>query len=270
MFTCFEILPESEGIISRICEKIMPPKPQREFVQVRGATPFLRLIVKENHVDWRKISSSLLNEERHILLPQTLDVPQGLQLDEKIPTSLGLHMMFSVFMKVLSKQNATASLSVSIFDKNAKLSRVIEKIVPFVRNVSVYTENVRDYFYVSSQIMSEWGLSIKIYEYESICKPSDIILADSYLPCMKKSKLVFVGTNKDVYFNTVTGWGISFENDIKELKSFLIDDFSFASFLYEYNKAKFLEERDFLKLNLAGRPTDTEQLADIIENGEIT
>ncbi len=266
MFTCLEVLPESQRIINRIYERLIPPQPQREFVQLKGATPFLRLKVKENHIDWQKIVFSLSKGEKNMLLPQSLCLPDSVALNTNVPVSLGLNMMFKAFLQTLSSFDKPSDIGISVFDKDAVIAQKLEKLVPFVRSVSVYTEKIKEYFYVSSKIMREWGLSVKIYEYECAYKPSKIILTDRYLPCMKTATLVFSGDNSEVYFNTVTGYGIKLENDLKELKSFSVDDFSFASFLYEYNKAKFLSEREFIRLNHAGRLTNTDKLSDVISD----
>lgn len=260
MFTCFEVLPESERFLERLYERIKPPEPKREFVQLGGATPFLRLIVKENFIDFKKISSCLEKDERRILLPKNITAPKNANLDTHIPTSLGLNLMFNEVKKLLSTNSTPTKVSLSIFDENASLYKRIEEIVPYVRQLTIYTSKIREYFYLSQQIMEEWGLSIKINEYEIILQAPKIALTDKYFPDMKTSQLVFSANREEIYFNTVVGKGYHLEKEIKELKSSLHDDFSFASFLYEYNNAKFLSTGNFESLQLAGTKTDAKAL----------
>ncbi len=269
MFTCLEILPKKERLAERLFEKIRPPEPKKEFVQVKGATPFLRLSVRENFVDWRKISAMLSSNERRLMLPEGCRIPQGLKLKACEPVSLGMNMIFDVMRDCLEKANSPKKISVSVFDRDAFLSSRLNEIVPFVRNISVYTERVREYFYVSSRIMGESGLCVRINEYDSACLPEKIVLADRYSNLMKKSDFVFSAQSAETYFNTVTGMGIDIENEYKLLKSDLHDDFLFLSCLFEYNGAKNLRKRKFDSLFLAGRHTDTQSLANIIEKREI-
>lgn len=253
VFTCLEILPEREGLLAKICEKIKPSQPEREYVQVKGATPFLRLKVKENNVDWRKISACLTSGERKLLAPSDFPVPDGIRLSNCMPKALGVNMMFAAFLKIAEEVGKPREISVSVYDRECFLSSRLEKLVPFVRNISVYTEKIREYFYVSAKIMEESGMSIKINEYTSHAFPEKIIIADEYSRDMRNADFVFLGDNSVISYNTVTGNGICLENELKILKGEAIDDFLFASALYEYNNAVFLADRDFLTLSLAGR-----------------
>lgn len=267
MFTCLEILPESEGFFTKIYEKIKPPEPEREYIQVKGATPFLRLKVKENNIDWRKISACLSNNERIILTDNALEFPEKLNLKRYNPASLSAVLMFKTMCQVLKMTKASQTLSLSVFDKNGHLSPYIEKLVPLVRNASVYTEKIREYFLSASRIMEMSGMSIKINEYESPSPPEKIIFADEYLPSMKNADLVFLADSSVISYNTVTGHGIFLENEYKILKSELIDDFSFASALYELNNARFFDEREFTELCLCRKSATIESLSEMLKSG---
>ncbi len=262
MFTCLEVLPKNEGIFLKIYEKIKPPAPQREYIQVKGATPFLRLKVRENNIDWRQISACLCKNERKILTDTCLEIPNGANLSKCFPKALGTNLIFKTFCEIAQSINLSHKISISVFDRGGFLLPQIEKLVPIVRNASVYTEKIREYFYMSSKIMAESGMSIKINEYDSPSKTEKIIIADEYKKNMKDASLVFLGDGAVVSYNTVTGAGISLENEYKILKGSGIDDFSFASALYEYNNADFFVERDFQRLYLAGRCVTREFLSE--------
>ena len=98
MFTCIEILPESKQFFVRLREKIRPPEPVKEYVQVRGGTPFLKLKVKENTMDWRKISGCLSGDERKILFSSRFEIPDNIGISFCAPEALGLNMMMNAFL----------------------------------------------------------------------------------------------------------------------------------------------------------------------------
>ncbi len=251
MFTCMEILPEKEGLFTKIYEKIRPPLPEREFVQVRGGTPFLRLKVRENYIDWRKISLSLTGEERKILT--YLHVPENTGLEVCRPQALGVDMMLETFISLAEEAKNPRGISVSVYDRKGSLLKSLKKLVPLVRNISVYTEKIREYFHLSSEIMEEWGMCVKINEYMSHAFPERFIIGDEYCKDMNKAELVFLGEKAVVSYNTVTMGGFIFSNEYKALKGKGIDDFLFASSLYEYNGVSFSGEREFTSLFLAGK-----------------
>lgn len=253
MFTCLEVLPGNEGLLKKLYEKVRPPLPEREFVQVRGGTPFLRLKVKENHAEWRKISFLLTGDERKILT--SFSVPENTGLSLCRPKALGLNMMLDTFASLAEKINNPRKISVSVYDRKGSLIKSFKKLVPLVRNISVYTENIREYFYLSSAIMEEWGMCVKINEYSSHAFPERIIIADEYCKDMNEAELVFLGDNSVISYNTVTMGGFILGNEYKALKAKGIDDFLFASCLYEYNGVSLLGERAFTSLFLAGKET---------------
>ena len=155
MFTCIEILPEKEGFLNKIYERIKPPSPEREYVQVKGATPFLRLKVRENNVDWRKISSLLSKNERVVLKDKFLSLPEQSALYTYTPHLLGINIMFRTMCEVLKSADRCADITLSVFDKDAHLLNQIENIVPLVRYATVYTEKISEYFVCASQIAQE-------------------------------------------------------------------------------------------------------------------
>ncbi|MBE6782934.1 MAG: hypothetical protein E7536_02860 [Ruminococcaceae bacterium] len=261
MFTCIELLPENTGFFNKFYEKINPPEPVRQYVQLSGATPFLRLCVRKNYIDWRKISSLLIKDERVILADEAVNMPQSVPLEKYEPASLSLVMIFRTLCKVLEKSDSASQINLSVFDRRGILVPYIEKIVPLVRNASVYTENVGEYFYCVSKIMNESGMSIKINEYDSTMNVSRIIVADSYLPVMKKADFVFLAEDKIISYNTVTGSGLELEKEYKMLKSQGIDDFCFASALFERNNARFFAEKDFTQIYLSQKVTSVDLLA---------
>lgn len=260
MFTCIEILPESHNFFVRLQEKIRPTGPVKEYVQVRGATPFLRLKVKENHIDWRTISLCLTGDERKILFSSHIEIPDNINLSSCVPESLGLNMMLNVFLNLAEKAGKPREISVSVYDKEGAVTTRISELVPFVRNISVYTEKIREYFYLSSKIMKDSGMSIKINEYSSHAFPEKIIIADRYSKDMRNADLIFLSDSSVISYNTVTGGGIHLDDELKSLKSDDTDEMIFASALYEYNNARFLGDREFLKLHLAGREIQRESI----------
>lgn len=260
MFTCLEILPEKEGIFSKIYEKIKPPLPQREYVQVKGGTPFLRLKVRENHMSWSKISASLEKNERHVIAASDTQFPDCVSLTRAEPRSLGTNIMFRTALKLLEESGKGKNLSFSIYDRDGSCIKMLKSLAPLVRYVSVYTEKIREYFYAASVIMEEWGMSVKINEYESLSPPGEIIVADEFSLNMKNAELVFLSSPSVISYNTVTGEGFALDEPYRILKSRSTDDFLFASALYEYNGVRIFENCEFSYLCLAGRRVSREIL----------
>ena len=265
MFTCLEVLPGNEGLFSKIYEKVRPPLPERDFTQVRGGTPFLRLKVKENHIDWRKISISLTGEERKILT--SLQIPESTGLSVCRPKALGINMMLEAFASLAKEINNPRKISVSVYDRKGSLVKNLKTLVPLVRNISVYTENIREYFYLSSAIMEEWGMCVKINEYSSHAFPEKLIVGDEYCKDMNRAELVFLGDNSVASYNTVTMGGFVLGNEYKALKIKDIDDFLFASALYEYNGVTLQGEKAFTSFLLAGKETNEGTLIKRMQQG---
>lgn len=260
MFTCLEVLPEKEGIFSKIHEKIKPPLPQREYVQVKGGTPFLRLKVRKNHMSWAKISASLEKNERRVITGSDIQFPDCVSFARAEPRALGTNIMFRTALKLFEKSEKGKNLSVSLYDRDGSCIKKLKSLAPLVRYVSVYTEKIREYFYASSVIMEEWGMSVKINEYESLSPPGEIIIADDFSLNMRDARLVFMASPAVISYNTVTGEGFPLEEPYKILKSGSTDDFLFASALYEYNGVKDFENMEFQTLCLAGRKVNHEIL----------
>ncbi len=264
MFTCLEILPEKEGIFSKIQEKIKPPLPQREYVQVKAGAPFLRLKVRENHMSWAKISASLERRERQIVCADDIRFPDCISLRRAEPRSLGTNIMLRTALSLLEESGKGKKLSLSLYDRNGVCINLLKNLAPLVRYVSVYTEKIREYFYASSVVMEEWGMSVKINEYESSSSPGEIIVADEFSLNMKNARLVFLSAPSVISYNTVTGEGFCIEEDYRILKSECIDDFTFASALYEYSGVKSFENSRFSYLCLAGRRVNHEKLCEVL------
>lgn len=264
MFTCIEILEQDQRVIKRVVEKFFPPAPVREYVQLKGATPFLRLRVRENNVDWSQISSMLSGDERVILKDVSVCIPENVLLEEYVPAALGMKIMFRTLYRVLEKVNMPQKINLTVFDRDGYIAESLEKIVPYVRNLYVYTEKISEYFFSASEIMDEYGASVKINEYETAQEQEGIVIADEYVPAVKKADFVFVADKSVVSYNTVTGNGIFLEDEYRILKGESIDDFCFASALYEKNGAAFFAERDFLSLFHANKKISACLLAEKI------
>lgn len=264
MFTCIEFLPEKEGFFTKIYEKIKQPQPEREYVQVKGATAFLRLVVREDYADWCEISSCLRGNERVVLLSHEKSLPDGISLKRYEPVSLGMVLIFRTLCHVLKIVNEPEKLNLSVFDENAVLSPMIDKIAPLVRNACVYTEKVDSYFCASARVMKNSGMNIKIGEYETERKSHGIVISDKYLPSLKEADFIFLAGSDTISYNTVTGEGIFLEDKYKILKSPDIDDFSFASALYEKNNASVFAEKDFSSIYFAGKAVSEDELACLI------
>lgn len=262
MFTSLEILPEKEGIFSKIHEKIKPPMPQREYVQVKGGTPFLRLKVRKNHMSWAKISASLEKNERSIVCADDTQFPDCVSLKRAEPRSLGTNIMFRTALKLLEESGKGRNLSFSLYDREGSCIKILKNLAPVVRYASVYTEKIREYFYAASAVMDEWGMSVKINEYESLSSPGEIIVADEFSLNMKNARLVFLSSPSVISYNTVTGEGFTLDESYRILKGDSTDDFLFASALYEYSGVKALENMEFESLCLAGRRVGSEILCE--------
>lgn len=265
MFTCIEFLPEKEGFFTKIYEKIKSPQPEREYVQVKGASAFLRLIVRENNIDWCKISSCLSGNERTVLLEEGREIPPQVAFKRYEPLSLGMVLMFKVLCRILENVGSAEKITLNIFDENGVLASYIDEIVPLVRNAYVYTENINSYFFASSRIMHNSGMNIKISEYETERNVSGIVISDRYMPFLRDAGFVFLGSRDIIAYNTVTGGEIFLEDEYKVLKSTGIDDFTFASALYERNNAKSFCKKDFTSIYFAGKLIDETKLAELIK-----
>lgn len=264
MFTCLEILPEKEGIFSKIQEKIKPPVPQREYVQVKGGSPFLRLKVRENHLSWAKISASLEKGERKIICRDDVSFPDCISLRRVSPHALGMNIMLKNALSILEESGKGGKLTLSLYDRKGACINLLKSLAPAVRYVSVYTEKIKEYFYASSFVMEEWGMSVKINEYESLAPPGEIIVADEFSLNMKNARLIFLSSPSVISYNTVTGEGFCLEETYRILKSRCIDDFLFASSLYEYSGVKSFENCSFSRLCLAGRKVSREKLCEAV------
>lgn len=270
MFTCIEILHRDERLVRKIYERIIPPAPVREYVQLRGATPFLRLSVRENNVDWIKISSMLSGNERIVVKDDSVAVPESLSLKTYIPVSLGMKLMFRTLCQTLERVDLPQKINLTVFDRNAHMAKELVEIIPYIRNLYVYTEKISEYFFCASKIMEEYGASVKVSEYETAQQQAGIVFADEYLSVMKKADFVFVADKSIISYNTITGNGIFLEEEYKILKGESIDDFCFASALFEMNGAKFFSQRDFVLLFLSNKTVTVSELAEKIRQSVVS
>ncbi len=260
MFTSLEILPPCEGIFVKIKERIKPPGVRKEYVQVRGGTPFVRLKVREDYFSWSDISSSLSGSERCLVTDDGMRIPPCVSLRRGDFESLGTVIMMKTALSFLRKADASQNLSFSLYDRKGACVKLLKEIVPYVRYASVYTEKIQEYFYESVRILEESGMSIKVGEYESLSRQADIVVADSFSRNMKGAKLIFLGKNDVIAYNTVTGDGFTLPEEYERLKGGITDDFLFASALYEGCGVRSFEEMCFERLCLAGKVSDEEKI----------
>lgn len=260
MFTSLEIIPPSEGIFAKIKERIKPPEVRKEYVQVRGGTPFVRLMVREDYFSWSEISSSLSGSERCLLADDSTAVPECISIRKGEFESLGTVLMMKTALYFLGRAEMQNTLTFSLYDRKGACVKMLKEIVPYVRYASVYTEKIQEYFYESVRILEESGMSIKINEYESFSVPSDIVVADSFSEKMKTSRLIFLGRDNVVAYNTVTGDGFTLPDTYEKLKGESTDSFLFASALYESCGVRSLAEKSFEKLRLAGKVSGDEKI----------
>lgn len=265
MFTVIKFLPEEKSIRGRIKSALGQDIIRKNYVCKKGFSPFLVCEVKilKKGIDWNRISASLNESEKTLLFNKDYLPPACLGFKTFNGNNLETMLMYKFFTEVMQEIKNRGKINVSFYDRKGVLCNYLEKIIMFVSQITVYTDEIRQYFFSSQKIMEEYGATVKIRDYDE--KSNDeFIMADKYdYLKMGEARLAFCGNADIIYDNVVSGKGITLGEDIMSVKPDFVESLSFAAALYELNGAKMLLNESFSKIMLFGKDVSLRDIRDL-------
>ena len=104
------------------------------------------IVTADKHIGkipWKKLEKSLGILRNRILLPNNTTIPDGINITAFTPEILPkLLLMNSATDYIISHKQLFCSKSLIIFDRAAIYQNHIEKLLPYLKNISVITDKV--------------------------------------------------------------------------------------------------------------------------------
>ncbi len=119
-------------------------------------------------IPWKRLEKCLGILRHCILLPNGTAIPDGLNITAFTPETLPkLLLMNSAVDYIISHKQFFRSKSIEVFDREGIYPTRIEKLLPYLKNIRVITDNKDVYDTVSKKFMSDYGFSLVISDRDS-------------------------------------------------------------------------------------------------------
>lgn len=239
MFVTFEPEEKKEGAFELLCDLFREPLVQKQKVEVPDALPFYKVSAKNHrgHCPWDAVEAAAGALRSRVLLPPGVVPPKESGLRTFSPTVFCERLLFNTAVHSIEKmQLDPCRVSVTLFDENAYLVDLAQRLVPLAFEIRIVTSCVAAYEALSEYLLKETGISLIVSaRADNSVLSSTFIISESG----KSVPLVFPGilfTNrKERMMNAVvmTGDGIELPEKYSSLLPEKIEPLLFAGALYE-------------------------------------
>ena len=151
-----------------------------EFVPVAN-TRFLLITAEKDskeRVDWGKIRRLALGEAGRMLFGVDVYPPPNSGIIPYQGNALMRAIMLTSAMTVLQKLPATnGQRIVGIYDPEARMPEIVEKIIPLVADVRVVTHCPSGYHTAEDKIMQQYGATLTVTDRAEVMAPCILVLA---------------------------------------------------------------------------------------------
>ena len=229
----------SENIFERFKDIFREPLVKKIKAEVPGALPFYTIEAKSyrSEYPWKAVEAAAGALRSRVLFPPETFPPQESLLVPFKADIFSERLLFNAAAESIQKmQLDPCRVSITLFDENAFLVDLVEKLVPLAFRLRIITNCVTAYEKLGEYLLERFGISIVIS-----ARADDNILSSTFIisDTAKNVPLIFPGvlfTNrKEKLMNAVVMTGEGFDLPEKYLSILPrgIEPLSFAGALYE-------------------------------------
>lgn len=239
MFVVIEKDEEQEGIFERFKDLFRQPLVEKRKVEVPNALPYYIINAKSYHgvCPWEKVEEAAGALRLRVLLPPETVLPPESLLRPFEPAVFFERLLFNTAVDAIKKMHLDpCRVSVTVFDENAYLIDLVERLVPLAFQLRIITNCGAAYEQLGAYLLERFGISLLVSARadNSVLSSTFIISASG-----KAVPLIFPGilfTNrKEKLMNAVvmSGKGFDLPKKYTELLPKNIEPAVFAGALYE-------------------------------------
>lgn len=239
MFVTIETDEGHEGIFERFKDLFREPLVEKRKVEVPNALPFYIIKAKSYHgiCPWEKVEEAAGALRSRVILPSETVLPKESSLRSFEPTVFFERLLFNTAAEAIEKmQLDPCRVSITVFDENAYLIDLIEKLVPLASRLRIITNCGAAYDRLGDYLFERFGISIFVSG-----RADNAVLSSTFIISAsgKNVPLIFSGVlfsnKKEKLMNAVvmSGKGFSLPKIYAELLPKNVEPELFAGALYE-------------------------------------
>lgn len=239
MFFMLSVKQSSGGIKERLHDLVHPPEVLSEKISIPGILPFYKITAKTYRgiIPWNTIEAVSGKLRHRAVLPVGTEMPEDCGIECFVPKVLPERILFNSAVKTLEKMALDPTkVIVTVFDENAYLVDLVEKLVQFACRIQVVTSCTADYERLGERLLEKYGLSLIISgRADSSILTSTVIISakTSCVPLIYRGILFTNERRKMMNATVLTGDRLTLP---ESLSSFVPDDINkltFAGAVYE-------------------------------------
>lgn len=253
MFVVIEKDEEQEGVFERFKDLFREPLVEKRKIEVPNALSFYIIKAKSYRgiCPWEKVEEAAGALRSRVLLPPETILPPESLLRPFEPTVFFERLLFNTAADAIKKMRLDpCRVSVTVFDENAYLIDLVEKLVPLAFQLRIITNCGVAYEQLGAYLLERFGISLLVSS-----RADDSVLSSTFIISAsgKAVPLIFPGilfTNrKEKLMNAVvmSGKGFDLPEKYAELLPKNIEPAAFAGALYELCGADELGQMKFKK-----------------------
>lgn len=250
MFSILNIKPEESNFFKRLKNRLYPPNPKMERINIVGAAPFYTLEIYENQCgeNYENVAKLLGPSARAVILPKGVSIKNTRNLQLFRPTVFPNLMTVNCAEEYLKKIVADNRTVLGIRDIRGTFASHTERFVNFAGEIRVYSKNETVYGKISDFLYTKYGLSLIISPNENVLKKCDLIVSpdNDFNRLFNNAVLVKKSENR---WDVLKGEGVCLDEKYSRLCPEGIDALAFAGALYETCAVKELQLTKYEKLN---------------------
>ncbi len=250
MFSILNIKPEESNFFKRLKNRLSPPNPKMERINIVGAAPFYTLEIYENQCgeNYENVAKLLGSSARAVILAKGFSIKNTRNLHLFKPTVFPNLMTVNCAEEYLKKIGTDNRTVFGIRDLRGAFASHTERFVNFAGEIRVYSKNENIYAKISDFLYEKYGLSLVVSSNENVLEKCDLILSpdNDFNRFFNNSVLVKKSENR---WDVLKGDGICLDKKYSRLCPEGIDTLLFAAALYETCAVKELQLTKYEKLN---------------------
>ncbi|MCR5485130.1 MAG: hypothetical protein K6F09_06010 [Clostridiales bacterium] len=271
MFAVLKISERDKGFLNTLKEYITPPEPEIRKVAVRSGAPFFIIKVKKKKsgVPWDDILYAAGRCSSKMIFTGSERPPDGIPIYPFEPRCLPFIMLLNTVCAVIEKTKTDRKPVVGIYDRNAVLKDVFEKLLPLSSVIAV-TDREDEYGMAAGQMFKKYGASIPVGNDISLTDGCDVIICPNAADFRGTKKAVFaVGNSLDNGYSENERILLNGDFDIPDDYAYLLpngaEKLRFVSALYELCGARALRDISEKTLFYAGNEINLYKTAEIVD-----
>ena len=239
LFVALEKNEKNESVFDRLKDLFREPLVEKEKAEVPNALPFYKIKAKtyRGECPWEKIEEAAGALRSRMILPAGISLPKESGLSVFTPTVFFERLLFNTAVDAVEKMGLDpCRVSITVFDENAYLVDLIEKLLPLAFQLRIITSCTAAYEQLAEYLFERYGLSVIVSANgnESVLSSTVIISGSSKPVPLLFSGILFTNEKKK-FMNAVVMTGEDF--DLPKKYAVLlpdgIDSLLFAGALYE-------------------------------------